>query len=65
MKWDAVERELYVVGNQLQKLGESFQVLAAELCRERSSSSVSGIDKGAGPMKPKRTRPPGEGALPF
>ena len=41
MKWDAVERELLVVGTQLASLGRSFVALSAELHKERQFGSLS------------------------
>ncbi len=42
MKWDTVEREFFILGNQMKKIGESFQALAAELARERRERATLG-----------------------
>ncbi len=41
MNWDTVERECFVLGVQLSKLGESFRALARELRRERESGRMA------------------------
>ena len=67
MKWDEVEREFFVIGNQLDSLGKSFRALAAALARERGSrgsGSVGAMRAGDGDDQHKdRTGP--EPALPF
>ena len=40
MKWDEVEREFFVIGNQLQRLSHSFRALAAALRRERENGTL-------------------------
>ena len=48
MKWDAVEREFVIIGNQLHKLATSFEVLACELHREREVANHAGNESDAG-----------------
>ena len=40
MNWDEVEREFFVIGSQLHRLGESFRALAAALRRERENLTL-------------------------
>ncbi len=46
MRWDEVERELYVVGNDLSRLSRTFMALAQALRREREYGSVSAVRGG-------------------
>jgi len=39
MKWDAVERELFVIHTQLHRLGDSFGALACALREERNAGT--------------------------
>ncbi len=41
MKWDAVEREFFIVAVQLETLARAFKALAGELQRERVFSRVA------------------------
>ncbi len=41
MKWDAVEREFFVISAQLNRLSISFGALATELRRERMVGRVT------------------------
>jgi len=45
VKWDTVERELVILGNQLHKVATSFECLAGELHRERESASRDGNER--------------------
>ncbi len=67
MRWDAVEREFYVIGVQLEKLSRSFMALAAELAREREKGNREGYKPYEGresPAKTDKTGPP-PGVLAF
>ena len=54
MKWDAVEREMIVVGTQLRALGRSFQVLAAELAKEKDAANLAGSEEAVTQMATKK-----------
>ena len=40
MRWDTVEREVYILGALFKSLSETFQSLAGELRRERENGSL-------------------------
>ncbi len=40
MKWDAVEREMVILGTQLERVSSTFLVLANELRKEREVGTV-------------------------
>ncbi len=67
MKWDAVEREFYVIGNHLMRLSEAFQALACELRRERESVRMSSTQEAV--TQSRKSKEGGDGpaepALPF
>ena len=65
MKWDAVERELVVVGAQLQALGRSFEVLALELHKERDAATHAGTEKTRVGRETNKGGPAAEPGLPF
>jgi len=53
MKWDEVEREFFVIGNQLQRLSHSFRALASALRRERENGTLAVPRTHEGTEKPK------------
>ena len=46
MKFDGLEREFVILGAQLRRIAGTFEMLAAELCRERESGTPRGNDGG-------------------
>ena len=68
MRWDEVEREFFVIGNQLARLSHSFRALAGALAREREAGNVSSVNRDA-PPEGSENEKGGDGAsalsLPF
>ena len=59
MRWDEVERELFIVSRDLQRLGKTFAAMAAALWRERENSvTPRGVTRDDPPEPQDKDRPP-------
>ena len=66
MKWDAVERDMFIIARQFNDLSKSFGSLATELMRERvGNDSLSAVDRAVPDAAKNQEGPPEEAVLPF
>ena len=66
MKWDATERDLFIIARQFNDLSKSISSLACELMRERTGNdSLSAVDRAVPDAAKNKGGSPEEAVLPF